>query len=73
MAFGSVNKIGGMMDLSLTLKFVESKLKQAESDVSIYSMLIQEIRAALEKNDVTTKNAKFLSIVANGKGASNEN
>lgn len=58
--------------MELTLKFLEKRLKQAQTDVELYGLMLAEIYEKLEKNKKTDVENKFLKVVSN-KGVSDEN
>jgi hypothetical protein len=52
----------------LIIGFLEGKLKQAESDVNMYMLLLSEINDMIYKKNSIEKNNKFLTIVTNNQG-----
>lgn len=51
----------------LVLGFIESKIKQADSDLQMYSLMRQEILQLLQHSDKVELNNRFLRLVTDKK------
>lgn len=61
------------MDKILTLDFLTTRRNQAQKDLEMYDIMIQEIESLVSNKDKVDKHIKFLKVVTNSGDKENEN
>jgi len=53
----------------LTIKFLESKLKEAETAIAMYATMLAELAKVQKELEQTKANSNFLKVVTNKNGS----